>query len=101
MPAPNETATATSQPVNTSGQCSDLRDIAEKICSVAYLDGKSNGLFSATVDILACRLQQPLHKIERAICEGEKEGLFRRRSKGVELTSTGIYFAKLLLKLPT
>jgi hypothetical protein len=76
-------------------------DIAEQICATAYTDGKTGGVFSASVDVLARRLDVSQSILDEGVATGIGAGWLRQRGGQVELTAAGIYIAKLALKLPT
>lgn len=86
---------------NTSDGLPDLRDIAEQICATAYIDGKTEGVYSAVFNVLAKRLHVSEQTLNLAVATGIARGWLRQGSNQVELTAAGIYVGKLTLKLPT
>jgi len=86
---------------NTNGKGSEPRDIAVSICAIAYGGGKNGGTYSAALASLPRELRLPARTIEEAIVAGESWGWLRRADGRVELTASGLYTAKLVLKLPT
>lgn len=77
------------------------QDLAESICATAYTDGKTDGVFAVALDGLAKRLQLSQSTLNEALAAGIGSGWLRQGSGRVELTASGIYVAKLTLKLPT
>ena len=87
---------------STSDGDSEQADVAESICAVAYRDGKTTtGRYAAALNVLPARLKIDQQAAEKAVVAGIGLGWFRRGNKEIELTSAGIYIAKLMLKLPT
>jgi hypothetical protein len=87
---------------DTSNRDSQQADVAECICAVAYRDGKTaTGGYAAALGVLSACLKIDQKATEQAVVAGVGLGWFRRRGKQIELTSAGIYMAKLVLKLPT
>lgn len=80
----------------------DLADMAEQICAVTFIDGKTAGVFAASFSVLENRLGVSEQTLNLALATGIDRGWLRQRSSNlVELTASGIYVAKLTLKLPT
>ena len=76
-------------------------DIAEQICATAYTDGKTGGVFSASLDVLAKRLAISQESLTKELAVGISAGWLRQGTDRVELTASGIYVAKVVLNLPT
>jgi hypothetical protein len=87
-------------PINASPKPGD---IAEQICATAYRDGKTEGVYAATLDVLARRLVISRPYLNEGMSAGIGAGWLRPGTGAgqVELTAAGIYIAKLSLKLPT
>ena len=76
-------------------------DIAEQICATAYIDGKTGGVYAASLDILPRRLEISQPILDEGLVAGIGAGWLRQHGRQVELTAAGIYIAKMALKLPT
>jgi hypothetical protein len=80
-------------------------DVAEVICAIVYTDGKADGAYAAAQGVLAARLKASDHAVLQAVAAGIGYGWLRhgsgQRAGEIELTASGIYIAKLTLKLPT
>jgi hypothetical protein len=79
----------------------ETSDIVESICTTAYCDGKTNGVYGTALDVLARRLQISQQALNKALVAGMSRGWLRLGMGQIELTAAGIYIAKLALKLPT
>jgi hypothetical protein len=76
-------------------------DIAEQICATAYTDGKTGGVYAAALGVLARRLEVSQEILNQALAAGIANGWLRQGTGQIELTASGIYVAKAVLKLPT
>ena len=85
----------------TDARSVEPREIAGSICAVAYNSGKAGGVYSAALAALPRALKLPVQTIEEAVVAGENWGWLRRLGGRVELTASGLYTAKLVLKLQT
>jgi hypothetical protein len=79
----------------------ETADIVRSICTTAYTDGKTDGVYGAALNVLARRLQISQRALNKALVAGMSRGCLRQGTGQIELTAAGIYIAKLALNLPT
>jgi hypothetical protein len=84
-----------------NGEHPNAADIVETICATTYTDGKTDGVYTAALDVLAQRLEISQKTLNEALVTGIDRGWMRQSTGQIELTAAGIYIAKLALKLPT
>lgn len=99
---PGQTSSQSRMNIEASDERSaQSREIAGSICAIAYKGGKRDGIYAAPLASLPRELKLPAQTIERALVAGENWGWLRRNDGRIELTASGLYTAKLVLKLQT
>jgi hypothetical protein len=75
--------------------------LARLICGLVYSEGKTDGAFSMSLEAVPRRLYMQRDAVKDGLTAGARLGWFRQGDKRIELTASGIYIAKRVLKLPT